>query len=270
MPSVELKQRIKRCLARVWGLFGSRPSRGVSVVLNYHSVHPSHPFSTLPEDFQRQMGYLKSNFSVVSLAEFHELRTRNAALPAKTAVITFDDGFRDNYEYAYPVLRELGLPATIFLSTGFVSGEIDITAGWDDYCGLDHLDWSQVREMGRHGIHFGAHTHNHRILTEVPLDQAEQEIMQSKRVLEAELGKPARHFAFPLGQPGTFNPDIIRILKKHDFELACSTLWGTRNAGTDLFALHRVRIDSCDTMADFVAKLAGHWNFVGFFQKLRG
>jgi peptidoglycan/xylan/chitin deacetylase (PgdA/CDA1 family) len=166
-------------------------------------------------------------------------------------------------------LKDLGLPATIFLATGFVNGDVDITVGWDDYCGLDHLDWSQVQEMSENGMHFGAHTHNHPILTEISLSEVEQEIIQSKLMLENRLGKPPKHFAYPLGQPKTFNPSIINLLKKHNYDLSCSTIWGTRNDSTDLYALQRVRIDSCDSMSDFIAKVKGHWNFVKFFQKIK-
>jgi peptidoglycan/xylan/chitin deacetylase (PgdA/CDA1 family) len=266
---IDVKQRTKRAVASAWGRFAV-PRGGLSLILNYHSVRPAHAYATTPADFRAQLSYLKNNFSVISLSEFHALRSRGIPLPAKSAVITFDDGFQDNYQYAYPVLRELGFPATIFLATGFINGEVDITRGWQDYCGLDPLKWSQILEMSQSGIGFGAHTHTHPILTAITLDEAEAEIVRSKTAIAGRLGSPPQHFAFPQGQPRAFNPSIIRLLEKHGFQLACSTIWGTSNADTDLFSLHRVRIDACDTFGDFVAKVNGSWNFIGTVQRLRG
>jgi peptidoglycan/xylan/chitin deacetylase (PgdA/CDA1 family) len=269
MPSKQFRQSIKRFLAGTYRLVCSSQDQKSSVILNYHSVHPAHKFATLPDDFLTQMRYLKNNFTVISLSDFYDMRAGTKALPVKSAMITFDDGFRDNYEYAYPVLKELGLPATIFLATGFVNGDVDITAGWKDYNGLDHLDWSQVKEMSENGIHFGAHTHSHPILTEISLNEVEQEIIQSKKMLKNKLGKPPKHFAYPLGQSKTFNSLIMDLLKKHDYNLACSTIWGTRNENTNMYALQRIRIDNCDSLKDFIAKINGHWNFVTFFQKFK-
>jgi len=266
MLTIQSKQRVKRLIASAFGLFGTSYTQNLSVILNYHSIHPSHAYSTSPADFLEQMQYVKTNFTVMSLSELYEMRSRKARLPARAAVITFDDGFKDNYEYAYPILKELGLSATIFLTTGFVNGDIDITKKWEDYCGLGHLDWHQVKEMSENGIYFGAHTHSHPVLTGIALSEAEWEIVQSKQILEEKLGESPKHFAYPFGQQNTYNSSIIEILKKHGFELACSTNWGTRNDDTDIFALPRVRIDSCDSLVDFIAKINGHWNFINLFQ----
>lgn len=251
-------------------MFRADKSRALSVILNYHSIHPTHLTSTRPGDFLEQMEYLKSHFTVISLADFYGLRTKKQSLLGKLAVITFDDGYRDNYDYAFPILKKLGLPATIFLTTGFVNGEIDITRECKSYCGLPHLEWRQIKEMRENGIGFGAHTHSHPILTEIPLGEAEREVLVSKQVLEESLGATVNHFAFPLGQPRTFNEPIIGLLKKHGFELACSTIWGSDNGSTDLFALRRVRIDGCDSMCDFSAKVNGRWDYILHFQTLRG
>ena len=90
-------------------------------VLMYHSVNPeSHPVMyrliVKPESFARQMQFLKSHhYNIVSLETVGRLIQEKKNIPPKTVAITFDDGFRDNYIYAYPVLKRLGLPATIFV-----------------------------------------------------------------------------------------------------------------------------------------------------------
>lgn len=268
--NVQSKQALKRLIARVFRLYCTARVRNLSVILNYHSIHPAQESSTRPEDFLTQMRYLQGNFSVVSLAEFLKARMNDKDLPPRTALITFDDGYKNNYDYAFPVLQTLGLPATIFLATGFVNGEIDITEGWKDYRGMDHLNWTQVKEMGEGGVSFGAHSHSHPILSKLSLCEAEKEILHSKEMLEESLGQEVRHFAYPLGQPCTFNASIINLLKKHGFDLACSTIWGAENNNTHMFALRRVRIDACDSNADFVSKINGYWDFVRQFQVLRG
>ena len=214
------KQELKRLMARLFKLYRAARPRNLSVILNYHSVHPAHESSTRPEDFLAQMTYLKANFSVISLAEFLDARTSHRELPAKTTMVTFDDGYMNNYEHAFPILKKLDLPATIFLTTGFVDGEVDITRGWTDYCGLDHLGWKQVEEMHEAGVFFGAHTHNHPILSTIPVREAEEEIVRSKEVLEEKLHHEVKHFAYPLGQPHTFNSSIVELLKKHGFDPA--------------------------------------------------
>jgi len=120
------------------------------------------------------------------------------------------------------------------------------------------------------GIAFGSHTHTHPILTEISLEDAEREIVRSKSILENRLEEHITLFAYPLGHKKTFNPSIIELFKKHKFELACSTLWGCDNSDTDIYALHRIRIDACDTINDFKEKVNGNWEFIRWVQKLKG
>ncbi|RJQ17502.1 MAG: polysaccharide deacetylase family protein [Nitrospiraceae bacterium] len=270
MPGLETKQIIKRYTGKFITAFSLNKSTKLSVILNYHSVHPTHNFATTPNDFLQQMEYLVANFTMVSLPDFYKLRIAGKSLPDRLAIITFDDGYEDNYTYAFPVLKQFGIKATVFLTTGFINGEVDITEKDGTYQDLKALTWEQVREMRGDGISFGAHTHTHPILTEISLDQAEGEISRSKKILEEKLGEPAGLFAYPFGQPKTFNRNIIDLLKKHGFKSACSTLWGCNNSNVDIFSLNRIRIDACDTFHDFKEKVNGKWEFIKWIQALRG
>src|SRR6266567_7333200 len=198
MLSVQSKQKIKRLIAGTSTLLGCNYTRSLSVILNYHSIHPTHGTSTRPEDFSRQIEYIKKHFTVISLRDFHALRTAGKSLPERVAMITFDDGYQDNYDYAYHILKGQELPATVFVTTGYVSGEAVITDTGHPYRGLAYLRWPQIREMRDNGIYFGAHTHSHPILTEIAAEAIEREILQSKKMLEDELGEQVRHFAYPL------------------------------------------------------------------------
>jgi len=265
--SIQTKQKIKRFSAKIFRRALSK--QRLSIILNYHSVHPQNAYSTKPPDFLKQMEYLTGEFNIVSLPEFYRIRYDKKDLPEKLAMVTFDDGYKDNYKYAFPILNKYGIKATIFVTTGFVNDEIDITKDHIAYRGLKPLSWEQIKEMSKSGLSFGAHTHTHPILTEISLESAEKEIIQSRNVLKERLGDSIELFAYPLGQPKTFNTQIIGLLKKHHFKLACSTIWGSDNTNTDIFALHRIRIDAGDTMEDFKAKVNGHWNFIRLIQALR-
>ena len=269
MFSIGTKRLIKRFIAAMVKPYSGRQNRKLSIILNYHSINPAHKFATKPEDFLLQMEYLVSNFTVVSLLDFYEMRITKRAFPDKLAVVTFDDGYEDNYEYAFPILKKYGIKACIFLTTGFINGEIDITQKHIAYRGLKALKWDQILEMREKCITFGAHTHTHPILTEISLENAEKEIVQSKKILEEKLDEPVELFAYPLGQPKTFNSSIIKLLKRHRFKLACSTLWGSDNTNVDLFSLHRIRIDAIDTFNDFKEKINGNWIFIKWVQTLK-
>jgi peptidoglycan/xylan/chitin deacetylase (PgdA/CDA1 family) len=269
MSGMGVKNLIKRFIAAAIKPYGSGNNRKLSVILNYHSIHPAHKFATKPGEFYQQMEYLKSNFRVVSLHDFYKLKKTEKDLPDKLAMVTFDDGYKDNYEYAFPILSEFGIKAAVFVTTGFINGDIDITKDHIIYRGLKPLTWEQIRQMSKSGILFGAHTHTHQILTEISPRNAEEEITKSQNVLEKQLGESVEMFAYPLGQRKTFNTQIIYLLKKHHFKLACSTIWGSDNSNIDILALRRIRIDAVDTMDDFRQKVNGHWDFVKFFQTIR-
>ena len=260
---IKKKQELKRAISKVWRFLPDVEPR--SIVLNYHSVHPLHCFSTKPADFQKQIELLQSRFDIVGLSDY----VSGALKGGNYAVITFDDGYEDNYEHAFPILDKLGVKATVFVTTGFVNGEIDIAQDHIAYRGLKPLSWEQIKRMSKSGISFGAHTHTHRILADISLKDAEQEISKSKKILESRLGQSVDTFAYPLGQRGTFNAQIVELLKKHHFKLACSTIWGGDNGGVDVFALRRIRIDAGDTIEDFKDKVSGAWDFIRFFQMVR-
>ena len=152
-PSIETKQKFKRVCA---GIFKRRDNkRNLSVILNYHSVHPNGAYSTRPEDFRRQMEYLVEEFNIISLPAFYKLRRAKKELPLRLAMLTFDDGYGDNYEYAFPIMRNYGIEGTIFLTTGFLNGEFDLTQSYGEYRGLNPLNWREILEMREKGMTFG-------------------------------------------------------------------------------------------------------------------
>lgn len=272
MLSTEYKQILKRFLAGTFRatqwIYGGRKASS-TVILNYHSIHPVHKFATKPDDFEKQMEYMVMNFKIISLHDLYEIRTSKKDISGKFCVLTFDDGYEDNYEYAFPILKKFGINATIFLTTGFINGEVDIAKRDIIYGGLKPLKWEQILRMKAEGLSFGCHTHTHPILSDISLNDAENEIIYSKEILEKRLNETIKMFAYPLGQRRTFNTSIADLLRKHGFESACSTIWGCDNSYTDIFGLHRIRIDSIDTLNDFKDKVNGDWEFIRWIQRLR-
>ena len=259
------KQTIKRILAKVFypyfqavKLFSCGPK---FTILMYHSVNPIHQWAIKPDKFEEQIKFLTSNYQVLPLKDFFNFNEDSFA-------ITFDDGHEDNLNFALAILKKYDCPATFFICTGFITKKVDITKN-GVYQGLKPLSLEQVKEMKKEGMDFGCHTHTHPILSKIPLREVEKEIHKSKTILEDILGDKIDLFAYPLGQPRTFNKNIISILKEEKFQLACSTIWETNTKRINPFILRRIRIDTEDNLNDFRNKIQGNWDFIKWFHLLK-
>lgn len=208
--------------------------RDSGVVLMYHRVLPRaeaeaggvHPgMYVTPATFARHLRFLSSVFEVTGLDQFREWCEGARSYSRIPCVVTFDDGWEDNYRYAFPLLREHALPATVFL----VTGQID-TPGM--------LSWEQVREMERHGLRFGSHTASHAILTQLPPEQLEIELTASKVRLDQETVHPSSWFCYP---KGAFNPAVMAAVRRH-YDAALTTRRGAVRPGDDRFQLHRIGV----------------------------
>lgn len=211
------------------------------LIICYHCVKDEafpHLRPTKVVDFENQMQYLSKVYSPISLERMAQHIRNGTSLPSKAIVITFDDGYRDNYENAYPILKKYQIPATFFLTTGFVgTGEIP---RWDkEYYNADKalmLSWEQVREMSDDGISFGAHTLTHPFLTRIPRKQAQREIRLSRDIIEQHIGRPVATFAYP---SGNFDSEIKEIVKDAGYTAAVSTIPGYNTMHEDVHALKR-------------------------------
>jgi len=249
-----------------------------ALVIFYHCVKDeanSYLRPTKVADFERQMRYLSKTYSPISLERVAQHVRDGTSLPPRAIAVTFDDGYRDNYENAYPVLREYSIPATVFLATGFIgTGEIP---RWERgrYTGEKALmlSWKQVREMSDGGISFGSHTLTHPFLTRIPRKQVEQEIRLSKDVIEQQIGKPVTMFAYPSGD---FNSDTEGIVSEAGYSAAVSTMPGYNSAHHDVYALRRnvIQLQSvCHRLfpLSYIAEVTGVVDHVrAFSHRVRG
>ncbi len=219
-------------------------------ILGYHHVeYGDGPKlnTTTAEIFSRQMRYLKNHgFSVISLDELVEGIKKKKSFPKNTVVITFDDGYEDNYTFAFPILRANGFPATIFI----IAGQIDQPG---------HLTLEHIKEMERHGIVMGSHTVNHSYLPSLPIEEQHRQIEMSKKILEEKLGHSIDYFAYP---SGGFSEPIKAMVQKAGYKGALTTNRGYHRFNEDVYELKRVRLNSEDRWSLFLwAKLSGYYNF---------
>lgn len=228
-----------------------RPDQGISV-LTYHLINDLYNPGNLvipTRQFEKQMHYLfKKGYKVISATDSIEYlkEQRSPNLKEKTIVLTFDDGWEDNYLNAFPILRRFGFTATIFLTTAKINS-------------LDYLNFRQIKEMLDYGIEFGAHTVNHPNLTQITTEEAENEIRRSKREVGEFTGLPVKAFCYPRGD---YNEIIKKIVDDAGFSCAFSVKPGKNNQDTHLFELRRTEVSGYDSLFDFIKKLKGAYDFL--------
>ena len=207
------------------------------VILTYHSISEGDsPLKISPRLFLEQMEWLRANVRVAPLAEVVVALAERKPLPERTVALTFDDGFRDFYSFAAPVLRRFGFPATIFLPTGYC-GRTNSWPGQPDWVSKEALlDWQQVAELAHNGFSFGAHSVNHPVLPALSAEEAEHEIAGSKAQIEEHTRQRVDLFAYPYGR---WSPSVRDIVSRH-YRGACSTGAGVVEQDADPFVLPRV------------------------------
>lgn len=170
--------------------------------LVYHRVcsdsdHFHSSYAVRASDFRRQMEYLMSRgYAAVTLDELLEKDRRPSSGTSKRVLITFDDGYLDNYTNAFPILNDLGLPAVIFLVADFSRR----TNWWDTPLGVPEarlLDPSHIEEMAAGRIEFGSHTLTHRSLPGLDDAALGEELRASRKAIEQVARKPVRAFSYP-------------------------------------------------------------------------
>lgn len=181
-----------------------------------------------PENFDKQMAYLKiAGYHIISLDKLYRGLQGLEKLPEKPIVITFDDGYDDNYQFAYPILKKYEMTATFFIITGKISS-------------ATYINWRQLRNLAKNGFGIGAHTVNHENLSALSSDLAKKEISKSKKDLELALDKKIRFFAYPFGD---YNINLYKYLEENNFLAAVTTADGLVENGSKLYQLPRKRVD---------------------------
>ncbi len=218
-------------------------------ILMYHSIaHNRHFFTVTPEEFRWQMTYLKTNgYHVVPLADVVEGLAAGRALAPKSVVLTFDDGYEDNFTNALPVLQEFGFPATVFVSIDFIGTTRNVRD-----VPLRHLSRPQIMEMQSSGlIDLEPHGLSHQKLSAIAPDEAEREMQESQAMLGALLGSSCKLFAYPYGN----SDHAVRAMARHFFTAVVGVGRGYVSAHSDLMNLERQSIDSLTSRLRFRLKI---------------
>lgn len=299
------------------GMLNSRGRQ--SVILGYHRVLPAESeelkfiqpgMYVTSQTFEKHMRYINEHYNVTTLDEL----IKNPGVE-NACIVTFDDGWYDNYQYAFPVLKKYSIPATIFLATNLIGTNSwawpDRISYYINFATRDQVDlvinailsqsrtmpvkhikgfssqgnrpvladeiinylktttedarnslmasidshmetlmsalngqrpwmtWPEIIEMSYGNISFGAHSHNHVILTQTNIEEAAREIKDSRNTLEDKLGKPVSMFSYP---NGNYNHELMRIIDNLGFKLAVTTKPGMINESENLLALRRILI----------------------------
>lgn len=236
-------------------------------IIMYHQVLPSpdqgYRLAVSTQTFDRQMCFLKRHkFNVLPLEDLIRLIREKKRIPPRTVVITFDDGYRDNYIYAFPVLKKYGLPATIFL----IANEV----GRVNSLGIpDRVSWKEILEMyDSELITFGSHALGPEPLINIHSEEElRNQIFNSKSKIEKETGSQINIFSYP---EGLFNRQIKQLVIDSGYIGAVATNPGKQSSSGDVFALKRIRIsENAANMFIFALEVSGFYTFVKEYKKCR-
>lgn len=224
-----------------------RPAVRVPILMyHYIRVNPDpndklgFNLSVTPADFAQQMDWLAANgYHPIDFDDLRGYLLGSGGLPERPVVLTFDDGYRDLYTTAYPVLRAHRFKAVSYVVSGFVGSPVSVTA-------------EQVLEMDANGVQIGAHTVSHADLTALSGGNLWHEVYDSRAALEGLLGHPVLDFCYPSGR---VNDAVVRAVQAAGFQTATTTQPGVVHSAGDRFLWTRVRVSGGEPLDRLVADL---------------
>ncbi len=241
-------------LLHVFG--GFLPDRAPRIFM-YHSVGGSSPLTVRKEEFDWQMAYLAGRFRIVPLSRLFDMPWDEGK---PLACVTFDDGFKDACDHAVPVLTTYAIPATFFVTAGYMGGDHPTFYGQERCMSRD-----DVARLSRAGHEIGGHTVTHPKLASLAPAAAESEIADSKRLLEAVTETPVLSFAYP---KGSHTEAVKALVADAGFKLAVTVREGSCVADGDRFALPRIPVDATTGRMQFRGKCSRTLHAYGYLKRL--
>lgn len=238
-------------------------------ILMYHSIadqsesaNPYYQTCTRPAVFKQHVQYLKSNgYRALSLRQACEILMHGNQDPhSRNVVITFDDGFKNFYTEAAPVLKSCGYTATVFLASGYMM-ENRNGLFKDKPC----LSWCEVRELAGQGFSFGSHTVNHPVLKTLKAEEIQKELKYSKMDIEDKTGNAVDLFSYPYAFPDNlraYTQFITKTLRQCGYKIGVTTRIGCSSKKDAPYLLKRIPVNSWDDSRFFKAKLQGAYNWL--------
>jgi len=223
-------------------------------VLLYHRVDTEadsqwRPFCVSPQNFADQMRWLAhQGFMTIHLGQLLDYYHLGSPIPPKPLVITFDDGYFCNYSRAFPILRQRGFFATVFLACNLLRPDLaKPTEGRNSF-----MAWPEILEMQRAGWEFHSHGLDHKRMTELTRDEMIAEIGISRQRLAARLGRPIEFFCYPFGQ---FNTEAQKVVRSYGYRGACGGPPFDANGPVNDYAIGRTEILCGDSFRQFIFKI---------------
>lgn len=245
-------------------------------VLMYHHInhHKGDMVTITPEVFEGQMEYLhKAGYMTLKIAELISCINGGLTLSQKVAVVTFDDGWLDNYIYVFPVIKKYKINATVFLITNRVENASENTVRIPSLIptheelklliekGESHkvvLNWELIKEMSDSGlIEFYSHTKSHAKCNSLSEKELMEELKESQQIIEKKLGSPCPYFCWPYGK---YNDLAVNVAKKIGYKAIFTTNHGVVETGSDPFAINRIIVK--DSVAWFKKRMVIYTNAI--------
>lgn len=254
-------------------------------VLMYHHINPhkGDMVTVTPEVFEGQMEYLhKAGYRTLKIDELVDFIEGSLEIKERSAVITFDDGWLDNYMYAFPVLKKYSINATVFVITGRIERASEskteqplsfpkhnesklLIEKNEDYKVV--LNWEIIKEMSDSGlVEFYSHTKSHAKCNELSEDELLKELGEPKKIIEEKLGRPCPYLCWPYGK---YNESALRIAQEAGYKAIFTTHHGIVKKDSDPFAIKRIVVK--DSIAWLKKRMLIYTNPVlsGFYLKIK-
>lgn len=198
--------------------------------------------SVAPDMFRQQMAYLHENgYTTIDLYDLSLAINKQLVLPPKPVIITLDDGYRDNYENAYPILREFGFEATFFIVSEFIDRGID-----------RYMTWPMVEELAAAGMRIEVHSRTHIDLRERTREELVWQMLGPQETIAAHIGYTPRYFSYPSGR---YDAAAVEMVEELGFWGALTTKSGTTHGFEDRYLWPRQRIPNGLPLHEFAKRL---------------
>jgi len=260
--------------------------RNQARILTYHCVSEFPKEREIPYDnvpphlFRAHMHLLKKeHFNIISLSELADVLEANKIIPPRTIIVTFDDGYKNNYLNAFQVLEEVGFKATFFvIAAGFGINEPFKHLLWDEAARNHYrkdpgsripMDAQELRKLREHGHEIGSHGMTHRSIGNLSHTEGMEEIVRSRETLEKAVGDPVTFFAYPFGARSynDFNQRTSNMLRQAGYRAACTGEIGAVTHGTSRYELVRIPVRETDSPYRFRQKLCGAFEWINPFKR---
>jgi peptidoglycan/xylan/chitin deacetylase (PgdA/CDA1 family) len=257
-------------------LEGSRLAKGIAIFALHEVAKARGDMAVSPQRFREQVeALLQDGYRCVSLPELQVILGQKAPLSQPSFALTFDDGYRSVYREALAILEEFELPATLFLTVGFLDGRVAPPWHSTDRALLEEyraqsdrfrpLDWTEARKLAEHPlIHVGSHSMEHFMMGLLDDAALRREFLDSRALLEDRLGVPITAFAYPYGvrHYRAYSERTEEMLRSCGYQSSFTSEINRARVGTGPYLVPRISLVDTDTGRDAQAKAAGCYDWV--------